>query len=137
MRREPIAEVLLVPHAHAHTLKPMHLDGTLGDAFFSEERRDLDSLVPLELNHLAELLVVDECAVAGKFLLKRLQELLGVILFRQALQCGQRLPSVPLLDTDVDVVLLGADVVSDGITFVRERVVGCEVLNAHATGVCL
>ena len=45
-----------------------------------QEHGDLLTLVALELDNLAELLVVHERTVAGELLLERLQQLFGVIL---------------------------------------------------------
>lgn len=47
----------------------MHLNSALVDPVLDEERRDLDTLVTLQLDDLAHLLVVDERAIASKFLL--------------------------------------------------------------------
>lgn len=64
-------------------------------------------MVPLELDDLAELVVLDEGAVAGEFLLEGLQDLLWVILVGDPLERGERLAPVALLDPDVHVVGLG------------------------------
>ncbi len=50
----------------------MHLDGSSIDSFIGKEGGNLDTLVTLELDDLAHLLVVDECAVAGELLNKQL-----------------------------------------------------------------
>lgn len=47
---------------------------------YIQEHGDLLTLVALELDNLAELLVVHERTVAGELLLERLQQLFGVIL---------------------------------------------------------
>lgn len=140
----------------------MNLDGGLRKAFVDQERGDLQSLVALELDNLASLLIINEGTVAGKFLhggevenerqrhglswvpsrgeatVERRLAFLNAFksflrsysaekgadqnseiarltvwwwrTFREALQCGQGLAAVPLLDTDVDVVLLGSNV---------------------------
>ena len=46
----------------------MNLDGGLRKAFVDQERGDLQSLVALELDNLASLLIINEGTVAGKFL---------------------------------------------------------------------
>jgi len=66
----------------------MDFDGRFLDPIVREEGGDLDTLVPLELDNLTHLLVVNKCAVAGKFLLEGFQEFLGIILFGQPLQRG-------------------------------------------------
>jgi len=50
----------------------------------TQEHGNFLALVALELDHLAELLVIDNCAIACKFLLERLEQLLQVIL------CGEQ-----------------------------------------------
>jgi hypothetical protein len=47
----------------------VYLDGALVHPIIDQERRDFDTLVTLQLNDLAHLLVVDERAVASEFLL--------------------------------------------------------------------
>lgn len=51
--------------------------------------------------------VVDDRAVAGKLLLERLEELLRVVLLGEALEGGDGLATVALLDADVNVVGCG------------------------------
>lgn len=85
--------------------EPVHFDSGLVDFVLDEERRDLGPLVALQLDDLAHLLVVDEGAVAGEFLLcpfinesrdqrqsvyllERLQELLGVIFCEDKVRMG-------------------------------------------------
>jgi len=46
----------------------VHLDGRLLDTILGEEVGDLGTLVALELDNLAHLLVVNKSAVAGEFL---------------------------------------------------------------------
>lgn len=46
----------------------MQLDGLLVNAVLGEEIGDLESLIALELDDLAHLLILDKGAVAGKFL---------------------------------------------------------------------
>ena len=77
----------------------MDLDGALRDALLNKECGDLQPLVALQLDDLSSLLILNESTVAGKFLsvavsqcdvlrdaskriylLKCLQELLGIIL---------------------------------------------------------
>jgi hypothetical protein len=47
----------------------VHLDSGLFNPVLGEERRDLDTLITLQLDDLPHLLVVDKGAVAGEFLL--------------------------------------------------------------------
>jgi len=89
-----------------NTLETVHLDVGLGsDTFLHDESGNLLTLVTLELDNLAEFLVVNNGTVACEFLLESLQELLLVILFGESLKSSKRLTTVPLLDTDVNVVL--------------------------------
>ena len=46
------------------------LNGSLGDAFFDQECRNLDALISLKLNDFTSLFVVNKIAVACEFLLK-------------------------------------------------------------------
>jgi len=116
-------ETLSAPNAANKTCsKSVQLDGGPWDPLFSEEVGDLDPLIALELDDLAHLLVVDEGSVAGKFLLECLEELLGIVLLGQTLQGGQSLPSISLLNTNVDVILLSANVVVAEVALVSERV---------------
>ncbi len=46
----------------------MHLYSGLVHSVIDQERRDLGTLVSLELNDLAHLLVIDDSTVAGEFL---------------------------------------------------------------------
>jgi len=112
----------------------VNLDGVLGDAFFDEEVGYLETLITLELDDLTGLLIINEGAVTSKFLLECLQELLGIIFFGQALEGCESLASVPLLDTDVDIVLLRSDVgtAAERVSLVCEGVESVEVLHAHA-----
>lgn len=57
------------------------------------------ALVPLELNHLAHLRVVDDGAIAGEFLLDDLEDLLLVELLWQALDRGQCLATIALCES--------------------------------------
>lgn len=83
----------------------MLLDGLLVNLKLgSQEVDNLVSLVSLELNNLTVLFVLADVSVAGKILLENLQDSLEVIFFGKALDCGQSLSSVSLLDTDMDVV---------------------------------
>jgi len=103
----------------------VNLDGRFSNSFFGQERRYLRALIALQLDDLAEFLVVYERAVAGEFFLEGFQELLEVVFFGNSLEGRQRLPTIALLDTDVDVVLLRANVlISQRIAFISEWVVG-------------
>jgi len=93
---------------NAEVLETMQLDGVLGDTLLSYEVLNLDPLVALELDDLASLLILDEGTIASEFLLERLEELLAVVLFGETLQGRQCLAAISLLDTDMDVILLGS-----------------------------
>ena len=93
----------------------MHLDVLLRDAFFDQEHGDLLTLIALKLDHLAKFLVIDDGAVASKLLLERLEKLFLVVFCEalvdcahtigQTLQRRERLASVSLLDTNVNVAV--------------------------------
>lgn len=64
---------------------------------------DLGPLITLQLNYLSHILIVDQTAVARELLLERLEQLLGIVLGGHSLQGRDRLATVSLLDSDVDV----------------------------------
>jgi len=112
----------------------MQLNGVPGDALFHEEVGYFDPLITLKLYDLTHLLVVNEVTIASKLLLEGFQEFLRIILLWQTLQRSQSLPSVPLLNADVKVILRRANVLvaSERITLISERIESIEVLQAHA-----
>jgi len=114
----------------------VNLDSGLGDTLLDEECRDLLTLVSLELYNLAGLFVINESTVAREFLLEGFQEFLCIVLFGETLQSSQSLATVPLLDTDVDIILLRPYVLrgSKRASFVCEGIESGEVLHVHATG---
>lgn len=77
-----------------------------GDLDFSQELDNVVPLVSLELNHFSILRMLDNSSVTGKFLLACLDNFLLVIGIGNALNSSQRLPTTPLLDTDVDETVL-------------------------------
>jgi len=91
-----------------------------------EEIHDLGTMVALELDHLAHILVLNDGAIASIFLLESLQKCLGVIVFRETLDSRQGLATVALLDTDMDVILWLC------ITnVVGERIINLEIFDGH------
>lgn len=69
----------------AIVLETVDLDVGLGsDSFLHDESGNLLALVTLKLDHLSEVLVVNNGTVACEFLLEGLQQLLLVILWRVA-----------------------------------------------------
>jgi len=82
------------------------------------------ALVALELDHVAGLLIVHNGTVAGKLLLDDLEDLFEIELGRDALDGGQGLATIALLDADVDVGLGGllGRFASILILRVRERI---------------
>lgn len=77
----------------------------LHDLVVHQERRSAHALVPLQLDDRAELGVVDDGAVAAELLFESLDDLLVVEGAVEALDGGQGLAAVALLDADVDIVL--------------------------------
>jgi len=61
------------------------------------------SLVTLKLDHVAGLFIVDYGAVTGELLLNDLEDLLEVELGWNALDGGQGLATIALLNADVDI----------------------------------
>jgi len=70
-----------------------------------QELLDIFALIALKLNHLAHLTVGNDRAIASKLLLDDLENLLLIKLLGQALNCGQSLTTIALLNTNVNVVL--------------------------------
>lgn len=60
----------------------------------SQELLHIFTLIPLKLDHLAHLRVVDDGSIAGELLLDHLEDLLLVELLGQALDSGQRLATI-------------------------------------------
>jgi len=112
----------------------VQLDGGLRDTLFREEGGYLETLITLKLDDLTHLLVFNEGTIAGKFLLESLQKFLSIVFLGQSLQRGQSLPPIPLLDTNMDVVLLRTDVVvrPKRVSLIGKGIEGIEVLHAHA-----
>jgi len=88
-----IDDTLETVHFQLFRLSYLHL---------GQERADVVTLIALQLYNLAILGVFNHSAIASEFLLASLDYLLLVITVGNALHCGQRFPSVPLLDADVD-----------------------------------
>lgn len=84
----------------------------------------------LQLDDFSVLRVLDNSAVASKLFLRHLDDLLEVILCGEALDGGERLAAVPLLDPDVDEALVSGTrvLVSGGV---RKRIVRLQVLNTR------
>jgi len=95
-------------------LESMDLDGLwikLQTVFLiREEVLNILALIALELNHLSHLGVNDNGAIASKFLLDDLKDLLLIEFLRETLDSCQSLTTIALLNTDVDVVLRLLDV---------------------------
>jgi len=122
-------------------LEAVDLDGIALKAeavvLVGEELLDLVALVALQLDHLAHALglrVGDDCAIASELLLDDLQNLLVVELRRNALDCGQGLTSIALLNANMDVFacLFGLSGILVGL---GEGVIGLEIFDGHKLGV--
>jgi len=111
----------------------MQLDAAFGDTLLGQEVLNLDPLVTLKLDDFTDLLIFDEGTVASEFLLESLEELPRVVFLGEALQGCQRLATISLLDTDMDVTLLASYVlITKLLSFVCKRVDSFEVLYVHA-----
>lgn len=120
-------------------LEPVDLYG-LGiefEPFFlvDQEFLDIFALIPLELDHLAHLSIVDDGAIAGKFLLDDLENLLLIEFLREALNRGQSLTTIALLNPYMDIVLRLFGVAGVFVSF-GEGVEGLEVFDGHKPVVC-
>lgn len=87
------------------SLKTVNLNIFLGQLQLGDQEfANLDSLVSLQLNHVTELLIFDNVTITSKVLFQNLQNSLQVKLLRDTLYSSQRLTSITLLDTNMDVV---------------------------------
>lgn len=103
--------------------------GLVGQKFL-----DLVALIALELDHFAHSLglgVRDDRAIASEFLLDDLENFLVVKLGGDALDSGQGLASIALLNTNVDVFLLLGLRLSGILIGFGEGVVGLEIFDGH------
>jgi len=94
-------------------LETVDFDGLLVEAktlgLADQKFANLAALVALKLDHLAHALGLgggDDRAIASEILLEDLENFLVVKLGRNALDRGQGLASIALLDTDMEVLLL-------------------------------
>lgn len=111
----------------------MDLDGLgieLQAVLIDEELLNVFTLITLELNHLSHLSIDDNGAIAGEFLLDDLENFLLIESLWEALDSGQSLPTIALLDTDVDIVLRLFDVTNVLVDF-GEGVEGFQVFDGH------
>jgi len=109
----------------------MDLDGLgieLQAVLVDEELLNIFTLITLELNHLSHLRIDDNSAIASKFLLDDLQDLLWIISLWKTLDSSQRLTTIALLDTDMDVVLRLFDVIYIFADF-SEGIEGLEIFD--------
>eukprot|EP00388_Colpodella_angusta_P039624 GDKK01047866.1.p1 GENE.GDKK01047866.1~~GDKK01047866.1.p1 ORF type:complete len:107 (-),score=1.53 GDKK01047866.1:22-342(-) len=89
-------------HAQLVELRSVHTDLLLvTDTLLRQELQNLCSVVSLNLDNLAKVLVLHDGTIRIKELLERFQELL-VIKFRgDSFNEGQRFPTIPLLQTEI------------------------------------
>jgi len=114
---EGLNGVLLFDIRIASTLESVDLHQQfLCNSFFNQEIRDLLSLITLKLNYLSKLWVIYKCPVATEFLLKSFQDFFIVKLRRESLNRCERLPPVTLLNSDMNVILIGTSKVLCGIS---------------------
>lgn len=121
-------------------LETMDLDGLSIklEAFLliGEELLNIFALITLKLNHLSHLAVDDDSAIASKFLLDDLEDLLLIELLGKTLDGCQSLTTIALLNTNVNVILrlLGLSCVFVGL---GEGVESLKVLNGHKSDECV
>lgn len=77
----------------------------LGDASLQKKLANALPLVTLKLSNLSVLGMVNHTSITGRFLPESFHKFLFVIIVRNALHSGQRLPAVALLDPYMNVVL--------------------------------
>ncbi|RUS14044.1 hypothetical protein BC937DRAFT_94429 [Endogone sp. FLAS-F59071] len=92
--------------AHHHNeqryLKPVFFDIVpLGNLLLLQPFRNFVALVACELEHFAELFIIDNGAVAREFLLESAQHFIQVELLRNALDGRQGLAAIALLYADI------------------------------------
>lgn len=86
----------------------MDLDLLLGgDSFLDEELLDLLSVIALQLDDGAPLLVFDSGSVAAPSLLECSFNLLRVKIVREALDQSKAFSGVSLLESEVDKIMIG------------------------------
>ena len=114
----------------------MNLELILFDQIgIGQEHADFIPLIALELDDLPVLGMFHDSPVAGELLLANPHDLLEVVLLGQSLHGGEGLPSVPLLDPDVDDGVLHTLAIA--LVGVSEGVEGDQVLNVGHVVVCL
>jgi len=90
-------------------LKAMNLDGFCIKfqtfLLVGEELLHILTLISLKLNHLSHLSVDDDSAIASEFLFDDLEDLLLIELLGEALDSGQSLTTIALLNTNVYIIL--------------------------------
>jgi len=113
-------------------LETMDLDG-LGIEFetlflVGEKLLNILTLISLKLNHLSHLSIDDNSAIASELLLDNLEDLLLIEFLGQTLNSRQRLTTIALLNTNVDIILrlLGLSCVFVGF---GEGVEGLEIFD--------
>lgn len=120
------------------SLEAVDLDGLLVETqavvLVREEFLDLVALIALELDHVSHALgvrVVNDGAIASEFLLDDLEDLLVVKLLGNALDSGQGLTTITLLNADMDVGFLGLLGLSCVLVGVGEGIDGLEIFDGH------
>ena len=101
---------------------------------FRQKSTNLHPLISLKLEHLPVLRMLHNSSIAGELLLANPHDLLEVVLLGQSLHGGEGLPSVPLLDPDVDDGVLHTLAIA--LVGVSEGVEGDQVLNVGHVVVC-
>jgi len=95
-------------------------------ALIGEEVHDFGAMITLKLNHLSHVGILDDGAIACIFFLEGFEKCLRAVILGQALNSRQRLATVALLNTDMDVIFSGS------ITnVVGERIINFEIFDGH------
>ncbi len=80
----------------------MNLDLVLGcNLLGNQELLGLDTMISLQLDDFTHIIILDDVSIAGEFLLEGFEDTLLVQIGWDALDSGQGLSSISLLDTNV------------------------------------
>jgi len=94
--------------------------------FAGDEAHNFSTMITLKLDHLSHVGILNDGAIASEFFLEGFEKCLRAVILGQALNSRQRLATVALLNTDMDVIFSGS------ITnVVGERIINFEIFDGH------
>jgi len=94
---------------------------------FLDKIGDFGTLITLQLDDFAEVLILYDCTIGSKVLLEGFQNTFRVIFFWKPLDSGQCLTTVTLLDSNMNIVLRLLAIP----TGVCERIEAFEIVEGH------